>query len=90
MDASYKLIIDIIGWIGSAEVIIAYWMISTHRVTAKSSGYQLLNLSGAIFLIVNTYYYHSFPSMAINIVWVGIAIQALIKASTYRDSEDNQ
>lgn len=77
---SAQLIIDIIGWIGSVEVIVAYALISSERVNGKSILYQLLNLTGAIFLIVNTIYYGAYPSTAINVVWVGIALAALWKA----------
>lgn len=74
-----KLTIDIIGWIGSVEVIVAYFLISYNKVDAKSAYYQILNLTGAVFLIINTVYYHSYPSTFINVVWVGIAGVALIK-----------
>ncbi|MFT6868468.1 MAG: hypothetical protein ACJA08_003322 [Cyclobacteriaceae bacterium] len=74
-----KLLIDVLGWVGSIEVIIAYFLISSNKVTGISIGYQLLNLTGAAFLIVNTIYYGAYPSSLINIVWVGIAGYALIK-----------
>ncbi len=72
-----KLFVDVIGWIGSVEVILAYALISSEKVDSKSKLYQFLNLTGAVFLIVNTIYYGAYPSTAINIVWVVIAIVAL-------------
>lgn len=75
---SGKTLIDIVGWIGSAEVILAYVMISYYTVTSKLL-YQLLNLTGAIFLIVNTFYYHAYPSTFTNLVWVTIALVALVR-----------
>ena len=72
-----KLFVDVIGWIGSVEVILAYALISSEKVDSKSTLYQFLNLTGAVFLIVNTIYYGAYPSTAINIVWVVIAIVAL-------------
>jgi len=72
-----KLFVDVIGWIGSVEVILAYALISSEKVDSKSALYQFLNLTGAVFLIVNTIYYGAYPSTAINIVWVVIAIVAL-------------
>ncbi|MFY0598856.1 MAG: hypothetical protein JXR03_04235 [Cyclobacteriaceae bacterium] len=74
-----KLLIDVLGWIGSVEVILAYFLISYKKVDSDSRLYQLLNLTGAIFLIVNTIYYGAYPSTFINIVWVGIAVFALAK-----------
>lgn len=72
-----KLFVDVIGWIGSVEVILAYALISSDKVDSKSTVYQVLNLTGAIFLIINTIYYGAYPSTAINIVWVVIAVVAL-------------
>lgn len=74
-----KLFIDIIGWIGSAEVIIAYALNSTQKMKSDSLLFQILNLTGAAFLIANTIYYHAYPSAVINIVWVGIALFAIGK-----------
>jgi len=79
-----RLIIDIIGWIGSVEVILAYGLISFHKITAKSWWYQLLNLSGGFFLIINTYYYGAYPSAVVNVVWIVIAIGALTQI--YREA----
>ncbi|MCG8389002.1 MAG: hypothetical protein MJA30_25840 [Cytophagales bacterium] len=73
-----KLLIDIVGWIGSVEVILAYGLISYHKITAKSIVYQLLNLTGGAFLIINTIYYGAYPSTAINVVWLIIAAVAIV------------
>jgi hypothetical protein len=72
-----KLIIDIIGWIGSIEVIAAYGLNSYQKLKSDSLLFQLLNLTGGIFLIINTIFYSAYPSAFINIVWVVIATIAL-------------
>ena len=78
----FELWIDILGWIGSVEVILAYALISNEKVHGKSVSYQLLNLTGSIFLTANTVYYRAYPSTAINFVWMVVAIVALIQAWT--------
>ncbi|MEO9475880.1 MAG: hypothetical protein ABJG41_10105 [Cyclobacteriaceae bacterium] len=80
-----KLLIDILGWIGSIEVIVAYFLISSNRVQSSSVLFQILNLSGAILLIINTIYYGAYPSSLINVVWVGIAGYALIKLALKKE-----
>lgn len=72
-----KLLIDIIGWIGSVEVILAYGLNSYQLINSKSLTFQLLNLTGGAFLIANTVYYGAFPSAVINVIWVIIAIPAI-------------
>jgi len=74
-----KLLIDIIGWIGSFEVIAAYGLNSYQRIKSDSLVFQLLNLTGGLFLIINTIYYCAYPSAFINIVWVIIASIAIVQ-----------
>ncbi len=72
-----RLVIDILGWIGSFEIILGYALISSNKVRSTSLLYQILNLTGSLFLIVNTVYYRAFPSAFLNIVWFIIAVWAL-------------
>jgi len=74
-----KLLIDIIGWVGSIEVILAYALNSYQKLKSDSVIFQMLNLTGGIFLIINTIYYHAYPSAFINVVWVMIAFVALTR-----------
>lgn len=74
-----KLLIDIIGWIGSIEVILAYGLNSYQKLNSDSLTFQVLNLTGAFFLIINTIYYGAFPSAFINVVWVLIALPAIYR-----------
>ena len=79
-----KIFIEIIGWIGAVEVIIAYALNSNGKLKSDSIVFQLLNLTGALFLIANTLYNESYPSMVINIIWTAIAIFALIRIKQKR------
>ena len=63
-----KLFIDVIGWIGSIEVILAYGLNSYQKINSNSLLFQILNLTGAGFLIANTVYYGAFPSAFINVI----------------------
>ena len=42
--------------------------------------YQTLNIIGAIMLITNSFYFGAYPSVGVNIAWVGIALMTLIKS----------
>lgn len=74
-----NLLIDVFGWIGSIFLIIAYFQNSRNKITAQSSSYQFLNVSGSILLILNTLYYGAYPSSAVNIIWVFIGFHYLVK-----------
>ncbi len=76
-----QVVVNIIGWLGSVAVILAYALVSTRRAKGDSFVYQALNLVGALFLIVNTIYYGAYPSTVVNLVWVGIAVFSLIRGA---------
>lgn len=73
-----NLIIDILGWVGSIEVVAAYGLNSSQRIKSDSLTFQLLNLTGAVFLIINSIYKQAYPFTFINSVWTVIAIVAIV------------
>jgi hypothetical protein len=72
-----ELLIEILGWVGSIEVVTAYALNSYQKIKSDSLIFQLLNLSGAIFLIINSIYKEAYPFTFINSVWSMIAIVAI-------------
>jgi hypothetical protein len=74
-----KLLVDVLGWIGSVAVIAAYGLNSYQKIKSDSYLFLILNLIGGIFLIVYSFYYTAYANTFINVVWVIIAIPALIK-----------
>lgn len=75
-----QLLIDVLGWVGSIEVITAYGLNSYQKLKNDSLWFEVLNLTGGLFLIINTVYYGAFPSTFINVVWVLIALTSLARA----------
>ena len=71
--------IDIIGWVGSALVVLAYAMNMYNKLRSDSLTYYLLNITGSGCLIANTFYHHAIPSAVVNIIWVLIAFMAMLK-----------
>lgn len=71
------LIVDIIGWLGAAAVLYAYLLVSTNRITGDSLHYQFFNVLGAVCLVINTWFMDAYPSMVVNIIWIGVALYSL-------------
>ena len=74
-----NLVIDVVGWIGVASLLAAYALISARRFGGDAVAYQLLNLVGSALLIVNSAYYRAYPSVGVNVAWIGIAAYALAR-----------
>ena len=81
-----KLLIDLLGWSGALLLLGAYACVSFKRLRADSVAYQIVNGLGSLFLIVNTVYYHAFPSAFVNLVWICIAIAAGIRVRGHAES----
>lgn len=73
-----ELLINILGWIGSMEVVTAYALNSSQKIKSDSITFQTLNLTGAIFLIINSIYKEAYPFTFINTVWAVIAVVAIV------------
>lgn len=74
-----KLLIDSLGWMGAIALIAAYGCVSFRKIAADTTFYQLMNAVGSLFLIINTVYYHAYPSAFVNVVWITIAITARMR-----------
>lgn len=76
-----KTIVDVTGWIGVVLLLVAYGLVSVRRLEGDSISYQLLNVLGSALLIVNSYTNRAFPSVAVNLFWIGIGAFALVRAT---------
>jgi len=67
-----KITIEIIGWTAAAMMLSAYMLLTSGRLSSRSSVYQWLNvLSGAGF-IVNSGWNGAYPSAFLNLIWMAI------------------
>lgn len=61
------MLVDLIGWTGATLLLIAYPLVSARRVQGDAARYQLPNLFGSGFLILNSLYYGAYPSAGVNV-----------------------
>lgn len=69
---------DLLGWLGAAAYLIAYALVSMKKLAADFPVFQGLNLLGGVTLVVNSAYYHVWPSAA-NAAWAVIAVVVLVR-----------
>ena len=73
------LFMEIVGWIGALLILAGYGLLSAGKLDARSPAYQWLNVIGAIGFILNSGWNGAWPSAALNVVWVGIGLVALVR-----------
>jgi hypothetical protein len=69
--------VSIAGWAAATLILGAYCLLSFGKIEARSHIYQLMNIIGAAGFIINCAYNSAWPSVALNVVWMGIGFYAL-------------
>jgi hypothetical protein len=72
-------LIEVIGWIGTVLIVGAYFLNINGKVKSTAIPYILANIIGGILFSIYTYAHKTWPNMVVNVVWVFIAIAALMK-----------
>ena len=68
-----------IGWVGTVFILLAYLLLSFNLILSNSLVYQLMNLFGALGIVVDTYYKKDKPPEVLNIIWAIIALIAILR-----------
>lgn len=76
-----KSFVEISGWAAALLILGSYGLLSFGRILARSPIYQWMNILGAIGFIINCTWNGAWPSVALNVVWLGIAVYALRRNS---------
>ena len=74
-----NIVIEILGWLASLLILGAYYLNMKGKVHAGSPAYIWANVLGGIFFVINTVWHGAYPSAALNVVWVLIALAAYFK-----------
>jgi hypothetical protein len=73
------VLIEAIGWIGGVVLLVAYALVSRGTWDGAGWRYQAANIFGAVALGVNSAWNAAYPSTALNLVWIGLGVWALMR-----------
>jgi hypothetical protein len=76
-----KTFVEISGWAAALLILGSYGLLSFGKISARSPIYQWMNILGALGFIINCTWNGAWPSVALNVVWLGIAVYALRRNS---------
>ncbi|MCD2423791.1 hypothetical protein LQ567_13530 [Niabella pedocola] len=69
---------SVMGWVGSIAYLVAYLFLSLNRLKAGRPLYHLLNMVGALGLIIHAVNLEDYPNLVVNLAWGIIAVTAVI------------
>lgn len=73
-------LIEVFGWLSVVFILAAYGLVTFNVVEVKSLTYQLLNLVGALGIIMSSLDNKNWQPIVLNIIWASIAIFGIIKS----------
>jgi hypothetical protein len=82
-----KTFIDLSGWTAVVLILGGYGLLSFGRISARSPVYQWMNVVGALGFVINSGWNGAWPSVALNVAWMGIAVYALRRNSRLKAIE---
>ncbi len=74
-----ELLADSVGLIGVGLIVTAYFLIQSGRVTSDKLLFPLLNLIGAVLLLISLAVHWNTPSVVIELIWVAISVYGIVK-----------
>jgi len=74
-----RLAIEVVGWCGAVLLLSAYGLLSAGRLREESLLYHFMNILGGAGFVVNSGWNGAFPSAAMNLIWMGIGITAVVQ-----------
>lgn len=66
------------GFVGMLFVVLAYLFLQMNKYTIRSIQYQLLNLIGAILLLISLFVHFNLGSFIIEVFWIIITIYGIV------------
>jgi len=77
MKSRSNVFVEYLGWCGTLAIAASYALYFLGKLGAESIWFQLLNLLGAIALVVFSIYRRVWPVAVVCVVWGGIAAYSL-------------
>ena len=79
-----QLLVEATGIVGAIGILLAYGLNSYQKINSDSRAFVFLNLTGALLLIIYSVLKEAWANVIINVVWVAIAVFAIIRITRKR------
>jgi hypothetical protein len=73
------ILVDIVGMSGTALVVGSYFLLQLERMDGKGLTYNLMNLVGAVLLLISLCYKFNLASFVIELFWIAASLAGLYK-----------
>lgn len=71
---------DILGTVGVAVIIVAYFLLQTGRLRSEQLAYSVMNGIGAVLILISLCYTFNFPSFVVEFFWLLISLYGIARS----------
>lgn len=78
----FSLTIDytnIVGLVGVAAILTAYFLLNLNKIAAKSMTYLSFNLVGAVLVLYSLWFHWNLSSVVIEFAWITISLIGIFR-----------
>ena len=68
-----------IGMLGTVLIVLAFFLIQLDKLNPKSLKYNMLNLTGAVFLLISLCAHFNLASFVIELFWIAASLVGIFK-----------
>ncbi len=72
-----KLTVEVIGWAAALLMLSAYFLVTSGKLSARSSIYHWMNVFAGAGFVVNSGWNGAYPSASLNVIWAVIGLYGL-------------
>jgi hypothetical protein len=72
-------VIEWLGWYGVVAIVSAYALVSFSVLPSNSVWYQLLNGTGAIGIVIESWNKRAYQPAVLNVIWTVIAVISMVR-----------
>jgi hypothetical protein len=77
--ALVAILIDVLGWAGAGLLVLAYALAASGALSVHTRTSAVMNILGGLGLLINSAVNDAWPSVGLNLVWLGIGLTGLIR-----------
>ncbi len=77
-------VLDVVGAIGVALIIVTYYLLQTGRMESRSPYYSILNAAGSGMILASLWFDFNLAAFVVESFWLSISIYGTIKAVSGR------
>lgn len=74
-----ELWINMAGWLGVVAYVTSYLLLSINVLKSNQYLFHLLNMVGAVGLIIDASFHQDPPNLAVNVIWLSIGVFVVTK-----------